>query len=186
MSRWIGSFGLLLLLFTGTAAATEWHMDPAASELLFQVSYEGEPAPGSFSDFDTQFRFDPARPADGMLKVTVKLASVDLGSAEINDAVHGKEWLNLTKFTDAEFRSAEIKKVGSNRYVASGVLRLKGVQHPVEVPFEWAAEGKAARMKGELTLNRSAFGVGTGEWASANPISLDVKVRFNVRLVPAA
>lgn len=186
MSRWIYSFGLVLLLFCGAATATEWRMDPMASELLFQVYYEGEPAPGSFSRFDTRFQFDPTHPADGMLKVTVKLASIDMGSAEINDAIRGKEWLDLSKFTEAEFHSAEIMQVGSNRYVAKGTLRLKGVEHPVMVPFTWVPEGKAARMRGELTVDRTAFGVGTGEWASADPISLGVKVRFNVRLLPAA
>jgi polyisoprenoid-binding protein YceI len=186
VSRWVYSFGLLLLLLAGTAAATEWRMDPMASELLFQVYYEGEPAPGNFSRFDTRFQFDPAHPADGKLKVTVKLTSIDMGSAEINDAIQGKEWLDLSKFTEAEFNSAEIIKVGSNRYVAKGTLRLKGVKRAVEVPFTWVPEGKAARMRGELTVDRTAFGVGTGEWASADPISLGVKVRFNVRLLPAA
>jgi polyisoprenoid-binding protein YceI len=184
--RWIGLLSLLWLVCAGTAAAAEWHMDPTASELSFQVSYQGAPAPGSFKQFGTQLRFDPARPAGGALNVTVKMASVDMGSADINEAIRGTEWLDLGKYAQAEFTSADIKRVADGRYIADGTLRLKGVQRPVQVPFTWMSEGNAARMKGELTLDRTAFGVGSGEWAAADPIALAVKVRFNVRLIPAS
>lgn len=186
MSRWIYSFGLLLLVHTGVAgAATEWRMDPHASELLFQVSYQGEPAPGSFAKFDTQMHFDPAHPADGRLRVTVKLASIDMGSDDLNAAVRGPEWFDMHKFSQAEFSSSGFKRIAAGRYVATGTLQLKGMKRAVEVPFSWKPDGQAAMMRGELALDRTAFGIGTGDWATGDPIGLSVMVRFNVRLVPA-
>ncbi len=185
MNRWIGILLPLLLVFADTASAavaTQWRMDPAASRLTFRALYQGEPAPGSFKQFDTRVHFDPTHLKESSLQVTVKLTSVDMGSTDINDAIRGPEWFDFGKFTEAEFRSSDIKSAGADRYVARGTLRLKGAQQPIEVPFTWKADGKAATMAGDVTLKRTAFGVGTGEWATADPIGLDVKVSFNIRL----
>jgi polyisoprenoid-binding protein YceI len=189
VNRWIKILLPLSLVFVsaaGTASAavvaTEWRMDPAASRLTFRASYQGEPAPGSFKQFDTRLRFDPARLKESSLQVNVKLTSVDMGSGDIDEAIRGPEWFDFGKFTEAEFRSTDIKSAGSDRYVARGTFRLKGAQQTVEVPFTWKADGKSATMAGDVTLNRTAFGIGTGEWATADPIGLDVKVSFSVRL----
>jgi polyisoprenoid-binding protein YceI len=37
-------------------------------------------------------------------------------------------------------------------------------------------------MEGEFTVQRSAFGIGTGEWVATNVIGADVKVKFNLRM----
>ena len=166
--------------------AADWRMDPAASRLEFSASYQGEPAPGKFKQFDTRLNFDPARLAKSELIVTVKLTSIDMGSAEINDAVRGPEWFDLAKFMQAEFRSTDIKRAAADRYIARGTLNLKGAQRPLEVPFRWKADGKSATMAGEITLDRTAFGIGTGEWAAGDPIALAVKVKFDLRLQPAS
>jgi polyisoprenoid-binding protein YceI len=176
----------VLVVVTGASAAPvpSWRMDPAGSRLDFNASYQGQPAPGSFKQFDTRFNFDPARLKDSSLVVTVKLPSFDMGSSDINEAVRGPEWFDFGKFTEAEFKSQEIKSAGGNRYIAHGTLKLKGVQQTVDVPFTWKADGKSATLAGDLTLKRTAFGIGTGEWATGDPIGLDVKVSYSVRLQP--
>jgi polyisoprenoid-binding protein YceI len=168
-----------------SAATGDWRMDAAGSRLAFSASYQGQAAPGSFKQFDTRLKFDPKRLKDSSLVVTVKITSIEMSSSDIDEAVRGPEWFDLGKFADAEFKSSEIKSVASDRYVARGTLRLKGVQQPVEVPFTWKNDGRAATLVGELSLNRTKFGIGTGEWASGDPIGLDVKVSYNLRLLPA-
>lgn len=185
MKRWLLPIALLALI-PAAAAAADWRMDPTASELTFVVSYQGSPAPGAFKRFDTQLRFDPARPADGTLRVTVGLASIDMGSTDLNQAASAPEWLDLDKFTEAEFQSTAIKHAAADRYVAHGTLRLKGAQKVIEVPFTWKRDGKAATMTGALSLDRTTFGVGTGQWASGDTIGTEVKVKFHVRLLPAS
>ena len=46
------------------------------------------------------------------------------------------------------------------------------------------AQGKRASMQGELTLRRTDFNVGSGEWSTGESIGLDVTLRFNVQLEP--
>ncbi len=182
LNRWILMLGVVLGGLASAAPAAEWRMDPAASRLELRASYQGEPVPAVFKEFDTRLRFDPRDPAGGRLEVRVKVPSIDFGSSDINEGVRAPEWLDLARFPEASFVSTDIQRVASDRYVARGVLRLKGATRTVAVPFSWQATGKSAVMKGELTLNRLSFGIGTGEWQAGDLIGLEVKVMFDVRL----
>lgn len=170
-----------LVLCAGVAGAADWAMEPG-SRLEFIASYEREPVPGVFREFDTRLQFDPDEPARGRLHVTVALTSAETESADVNTAIRAAEWFDVARHPRAEFTSSEIVAAGPKRYVARGTLRLKDVPQEVAVPFTWQSAGDAATMEGELALRRTAFGIGTGEWASGDPIGLDVKVKFKVKL----
>lgn len=182
MRRFARSLGALVLsLSSGVAGAADWVMEKG-SRLEFAASYEGEPVPGIFREFDTRLQFDPDEPARGRLQVTVALASAETESTDVNEAIRAAEWFDVARFPRAEFTSSEIRATGPKRYLARGTLRLKDVRREVAVPFTWEGTGDSATMEGELALKRTAFGIGMGEWASGNPIGLDVKVKFKVKL----
>jgi polyisoprenoid-binding protein YceI len=164
------------------AVAADWTMDGAASRLEFAATFEGMPASGQFRRFETKMRFDPLHPADGRLEVVIAVASADMSSADINQAIAGPEWFDSVRHPEAEFRAAEIREIAPHRYVARGTLTLKGVQRPVDVPFTWSGNDATARMEGELVVSLGAFGIGTGQWAATNVIGSDVSIRFRVQL----
>lgn len=172
----------VLLLVALPVGAAEWRMEAAASRLDFAATFERTPAPGVFKQFDTRLAFDGETPAGGKLQVSIRMPSADMANADVNKAIAGPEWFDFARHPEAVFQSAEIRRVDGNRYLARGTLTLKGVQRPVDVPFTWAPVGDAATMDGEFTVQRSAFGIGTGEWADTSVIGPDVKVKFRVRL----
>jgi len=60
-------------------------------------------------------------------------------------------------------------------------LNLKGVSEPVDVPFLWRQDAEnpgRAIMSGQLTLQRSDFSIGIGDWSSGEQIGIDVSVSF--------
>ncbi|MGH8802032.1 MAG: YceI family protein, partial [Casimicrobiaceae bacterium] len=77
---------------------------------------------------------------------------------------------------------SSVRSLGLNRYVATGMLRLKGVEQPVEVPFAWTDAGDGATMEGRFTIKRAPYGIGVGEWASTKVIGPDVTVKFSITL----
>jgi polyisoprenoid-binding protein YceI len=176
------AFVLLLAAAIQPVHAADWKMDPPASRLEFVASFEKTAAPGVFKDFDARIRFDAGKPEGGQIDVTIRTASADMSSADINKAIGGPEWFDFSRYPQAVFHAADIRRVGGNRFVARGTLTLKGVQQPAEVPFVWTDAADAATMEGELTLQRAIFGIGTGEWTATNVIGADVKVRFRLRL----
>jgi polyisoprenoid-binding protein YceI len=171
-----------LFALTLPAQAADWKMEPGSSRLEFVATFEKNAAPGVFREFDTRLQFDADKPADSRLDVTIAVKSADMNSADINAAIAAAEWFDFAKFPRAEFRSTEIRRTAAGRYVARGVLSLKGMQQAVEVPFTWSETGGAAKMDGEFVVKRGAFGIGTGEWASTSVIGADVTIRFSVRL----
>jgi polyisoprenoid-binding protein YceI len=173
-----------LLLFSAStpAVSADWRMDAATSRLEFTATYEKTAAPGVFREFDTRLHFDADKPAEGRLDVTIVVQSADMSNADVNKAISGAEWFDFARFPRAEFHATEIRRTAAGRYLARGLLSLKGVQQAVEVPFAWSETGDAAKMDGELTVKRGPFGIGTGEWASTSVIGADVTLKFSVRL----
>lgn len=178
----------LFLLFVGVmsvaggARGAEWTLDRAASRLDFAASFESNPAPGTFKEFDTKLRFDGTQPAGGHLDVVIGVVSADMQSSSINEAIAGPEWFDFKRFPRAEFHSTEIRSAGGDRYVARGTLELKGVQKPVEVPFSWSESSGTGRMDGEFKVKRGDFAIGTGQWTSTQVIGADVTIKYTVRL----
>jgi polyisoprenoid-binding protein YceI len=173
---------LLLLAWPALAAAQgAWKMDPAGSKLEFIATFEKTPAPGVFKEFDARLSFDPDKPAGGKLDVTVKVTSADMNMPDVNKEIRNKDWFDYSGFPRAEFHSTDLRRDGK-RYVARGMLTLKGVKQAVEVPFTWTPSGDGATMEGELTLKRGDFGIGLGEWKATDTIGADVKVRFRLKL----
>jgi polyisoprenoid-binding protein YceI len=171
------------LVAGGNAArAADWKMDASASRLEFAATFEGNAAPGVFREFDTRLHFDADKPAEGRLDVTIVVQSADMSSADVNKAISGAEWFDFPRFPRAEFHATDIRRTAAGRYLARGLLSLKGAQQTVEVPFAWSETGDAAKMDGEFIVKRGAFGIGTGEWAAASVIGADVTIKFSVRL----
>lgn len=184
------SYHLLLIVaglgVASAAMAVQWRMIPEQSQLEYVATYEGQRAPGEFREFQTDLKFDPQAPESGRLEVTVNLASADMYSSDVNDAIREQEWLNVDRVGPATFISDQITSRGNGRFLAVGTLQLKGVSRPLEVPFTWQAQGATAYMEGALTVDRTDFNIGTGEWASPTPIGVKVEVKFRVVLKPGA
>ena len=179
---------LLAALFASAALhcahAADWKMDPSDSRLEFAATFEKVPAPGVFKEFDTRLRFDAEKPASSRLDVSIKIASADMTSADINTAIAGPEWFDFARHPQAEFHATDIRRSPTNpkSYIARGTLTLKGVQQPVEVQFTWIAAAEGPIMEGGFTVKRGPFGIGTGEWTATDVIGPDVTVKFHVRL----
>lgn len=162
--------------------AAQWRSQPDFSRLQFESSYEGQRVPGVFRNFEVKFKFDPARVQQSELEVKVSLASADMDSADVNEAIASPEWFDVIRFPESRFFSRQITADGGQNFTARGSLQLKGIRREITVPFQWYENGDTARMHGEFVLARTDFDVGGGEWASGNPIGLDVKVKFSLSM----
>lgn len=186
MSAWLTHPGFIaaLTLVAGepASACPEWQSVAAESQLHFFAKFEGADAPGTFKRFDVCLELDPAEPVSGRLEVHVDIRSADMDSADLNEAIAEPEWFDTGAFPQARFVSEDIEAAGEANFVARGELELKGVRRPVDVPFVWRELNGAATMSGEVLLERTAFGIGSGAWAEDESIGHEVTVRFSVVL----
>jgi polyisoprenoid-binding protein YceI len=157
------------------APAPHWTVDPA-SKLGFTGKFGGEAFNGAFRRWTAQIAFDPRNLAGSSVQVSIDMTSATTGDNDRDSALPGPDWFAAAKFPRASFVTREIKDLGGGRFQAIGDLTIRGVSHPVALPFTLAISGDTARMNGQLAINRTAFGVGQGQWKTGETIDTQVVV----------
>jgi len=185
MSRLLASFavaGSLCLAAPAAwaAAAPTWTVDKAASRIGFSTSFAGAALEGGFRNWDAQIAFDPANLAGSRVTVTIDLASVTATDEDAQEALPSPDWFNVRAHPRATFTATTFRSLGGDRYEASGTLNMKGVSHPVTLPFTLNITGAQARMTGSAVINRSQFGVGQGQFRGPETVPFNVTVNVAV------
>jgi polyisoprenoid-binding protein YceI len=181
----VGALLLAILLLQPLAAPAaepaRWTADDSSGELSFTAWYEDEAVSGRFQRFRVSVAVEASdRPPSG-LEVEVDTGSADMNDREVNAELLESEWFDVANFPTATFRSSDIRASGGG-YVAAGVLQIKGVERPLDLPLDWRVEDGAAQLWGNLKLSRRDWQVGTGEWSSDAALADRVEVRFRVNL----
>jgi polyisoprenoid-binding protein YceI len=180
---WAAALATLLFAIATCACAADipnWTVDPARSRLGFSGTQTGEPFRGSFARFKAAIAFDPTHPEAAHIKVTVDLSSATTGDTQRDTALPGDDWFDIAHFPQATFSSDTIRKKSDGSYEAVGTLTLRGISHPLTLPFTLEISGASAHAKGHAMLVRTAFGIGQGQWATADYVALEVGVDIDL------
>lgn len=171
--------------------APAWTVDAAKSTLAFRFGYMGKSYDGKFPDWIAKIQLDTDAPAnadtpvDGYVRVAIPLAKVSTGQSYFDENVVQGDWFDVTKSPEAVFEvKGGVYKMSDTAYEATGVLTIKGVDHPVRLPFTLNVAGATATMHGEVTLNRLDLGIGKGTASKgegdAEWVAPEVKVIIDV------
>ena len=178
--------GLLVMLplAANAAEAPKWDVSMTQSALGFAGKQMGAPFTGTIAKFKPEIRFDPAHPELSHVTVDVDVTSIATGDADRDKSVGTQDWFDFANFPAARFASDSFKKTGEGQFEAAGTLTIKGVSVPVVVPFTFtpisASDMPRARVKGTARLDRTAFGLGLGEWKDPGVIANEVTVTFDL------
>lgn len=162
------------------APAGSWAVNYAESRLGFSATQTGKSFDGEFTKYDAKIVFDPADLASASIDVTVDMRSAKTGDKQRDTALPGSDWFKANDFPSARFQSSSVEQTGEGAYVAHGSLTIRDATKDVDLPFTLAINGDAAKANGEVTLLRTDFGVGQGEFATDEWVRLDVKVTVDI------
>lgn len=175
-----------LVLSAATAGAAEWRVVMPESEISF-TARQGERAfTGHFAEWRAEIRFDPNDLAASRAVVVIDLASARTGDRQRDAMLPEPAWFDVARFPEARFETTAIRHLGGNRYLAAADLTIKGITRQVKLPFTLDIEGDLAHMAGGLTLRRTEFDIGTGQWAEGKWVGLEVEVGVRLRARRAA
>lgn len=157
------------------AVASDWTVQDGTIEIT--VSQFGSDVSGQFADWTAAISFaeDPVDGVHGMVEVTIAIGSLTLGS--VTSEALGADFFDAAQFPTATF-NADIRAAGQG-YVAEGVLRLKGAEQPVALPFTLQFESDSATMSGTTELERLPFGIGTS-YADSSTVGLTVTIDISL------
>lgn len=163
-----------------STAAVPWTVEPGG-RLAFRADYSGSPVDGSFTRWDADIRFSPDDLEGSRVRVTIDLASADTADGERDAMLKGDSFFDTAAHPRATFVSSRIRERGPGKYAAAGTLTMHGVSRPVTLDFDLRIEDDRAMASGSARLSRTAFGVGSGEWAATDQIADGVSVNFRLK-----
>jgi len=147
---------------TATAAPAVF-IAGSGSLLEFHSSYDEEAFTGRFERFEARIAFDPAS-VSGHFDVVIDLASAGTENDERDEVLLGAEFFHVLTMPQARYQATAFRRLADGRFIAEGVLSLRGVTKAVPLSFRWTP-GAAPVLEGTASVPRLAFNVGTGDWA---------------------
>ncbi len=177
---------LLSIAFIGsTAFAAQLKLDRTHSKIGFTAETLLFDVDGQFKDYTLEVEGDKNEPAKAKVKVTVNVASIDTQNQKRDDHLRSPDFFDAKKHPTITFTSTNIRPKG-NQLIMKGDLTMHGKTKQVTIPFK-VAKGKngagvdTTTYKGEITIDRNDFGIGTDSIAAK--ISLEDEVELKLLIV---
>ena len=133
------------LPFTTNAIAADYTLDVkgAHTAIEFAVSHLGFGwVNGRFNELEGSFSFDEAKPEASSLNVTINTKSVDTNHAERDKHLRGADYLNVSEFDEATFKSTSFKLGEDKKGTLVGDFTLNGVTKPLTIDVKMTNAGK--------------------------------------------
>ena len=172
--------GVALAPTLAAAAPATWVVDKAASRLTFTSAVSGQAFTGRFARWDAVIHFDPKDLAHSDVAATIDITSAATGNGDRDAEIPDQDWFWTSHFPRASYVAKSFQPAGPGRYLAAGVLTVRGVAKPLSLPFALTINGANAHMTGGVAINRLAFGVGQGEWAATDTVPAGVTVNIDL------
>src|SRR5215204_2833043 len=141
-------------------------IDPAHSRVGFVARHAMvTKVRGSFNEFAGGGWFDPERPSESRLQLTIKAASIDTRNADRDGHLRSNDFFDMEHHPDITFTSTAVEPVGDDRYRVTGDLTIKGVTKPVNFELEYTGSAvdpfgnHRIGFEGRTTINRKDWGV---------------------------
>ena len=149
------------------AAPSPYVLDPHHTQITFGWTHFGfSHMSGRFDKVDGTFLFDPAAPAKSKVEVSIPIASINTGVADLDDDLRGNGFFDAGKFPNATFKSTAVKSIGKDKLAVSGDLTIHGVTRPVtldvtinKIGMHPMAQRAAAGFDASTTIKRTDFGI---------------------------
>lgn len=187
IKQYVTGIIFLITLLASTcsmAAVPAWKMISDKSNLSFTATQNGAPVTGQFKTFSGEINFDPNQLDASHIYITVEMGSVSDAYHKLSETLKSLDWFDVKSFPQAVFKSNQFIKTGDKNYEAKGTLTIRDKTIPVTLVLildEYSAN--TAKMRGNTTIKRTAFGVGQGEWADTQLVKDDVQIHFVVNAV---
>ncbi|HDP89273.1 MAG TPA: YceI family protein [Thioalkalivibrio sp.] len=129
----------------GLASAADYVIDTKGAHafIQFRIQHLGYSwLYGRFNDFEGEFSYDPEKPDDSKIEVSIDMASLDSNHAERDKHLRGKDFFEVSKYPTARFVSKSYKDHGDGTGVLTGDLTLKDVTREVSIDVVHVGEGE--------------------------------------------
>ena len=170
--------------------ATMWKVDKAHTSVNFSIKHFFSAVTGKFTDFNGTMHFDPNNLAGSKANFTVAINSINTDDAKRDKHLQSADFFDATTYPNMTFKSTKFEQKSAKEYLIYGKLTIKDQTKEVVLPLKITGEMEHPMMKGtyilgvviDTTLDRTTYGVGTGDWAATMVVGDEVKIHIPMEL----
>jgi polyisoprenoid-binding protein YceI len=162
------ALAILASAVMATAVSAEtYEIDSRHTQVLFTYSHLGfADITGRFDDVTGTITYDPADVGAASIEVSVPIATVSSGVAEMDEHFQRDDLFDAARFPTATFKSTAVEAAGTDKLRVTGDLTIHGVTRPTSFDVAINKIGEhpmrkvpAAGFTATATIKRSDFGV---------------------------
>ncbi|WOA31265.1 YceI family protein [Alloalcanivorax xenomutans] len=178
-----------LMLSSAALAADKpagaYHFDTEGQHqfIMFKISHLGYSwLYGRFNDFDGAFTVDADNPENSTVEATIQTASLDSNHAERDKHLRSADFLDVSKYPTATFKSTGIEKTGDDSARITGDFTLHGVTKPVTLDAKLIGYGDdpwggyRMGLEASTTLKLADFGITTNLGPASETVEIIISV----------
>ena len=172
-----------LLSVQAHAAKYKIDVDGAHAFVQFKIKHLGYSwLLGRFNTFDGEFSYDPAAPEKSAIEVVIETASIDSNHAERDKHLKSKDFLHVSEYPKATFKSTGFEVKDADNAVVTGTFTLRGVEKTISFPVKKVGEGDdpwggyRSGFEGKTTLALADYGIP----GNLGPASAEVEIHLYI------
>jgi polyisoprenoid-binding protein YceI len=142
---------------------------------------------GYFKNFSGLVSYNPARPADTRVDLTVDAESIDMRNAEHSQLLKSEEFFDVERFPTLRFASESTNMRPDGTLSVTGDMTIRGVTRRMTIPVtlrRTTESGSAAGTSFESTfqIDRTEFGLnGVPDWHGFH-VSISKNVQIHIAI----
>jgi polyisoprenoid-binding protein YceI len=137
---------------------------------------------GRFTDFAGQLSYDPARPADTHVDITVYTSSVDVRDAEQNALLRSDKFFDVERYPTMHFASVNATPQRDGTLTLSGDLTIRGITKRIMTPLRLRAAGAKSFLETTFQIDRTDFGINGIPGFGGPLVSIAKKVQIHIAI----
>lgn len=173
------------------AAAPAWRIDPAHSSFNFDVRHIYATIRGFFADYGGTVRFDPADLEGSAMAFQVEVKSIQTRVSKRDNHLRSPDFFDAKQYPVITFASTSIIHMTGNQYEMAGRLTIKDKAQDVVLPLTYfgtkghplSPKELVAGFDTQITIDRLAYGVGTGKFFELGIVGREVKIVVSLELL---
>ena len=142
-----------------------YQIDPAHSQVGFNVRHFFSHVPGRFNDFEGAVTYDDKDVAKSSVEITIKTASIYTNNDRRDNHLRSNDFFAADSFPTITFKSTKVTPAGENKFKVDGNLTIRGITKPVTLDATFLGAGNVgmgglrAGWEATTTVNRKDFNV---------------------------
>lgn len=161
-------------------AADQWDVVADESAVAFTGTQLGAEFTGVFEAFTADIVFSPDDLAGSSVEILIDIASANTQNADRDSQIVAPDWFDAAQWPTAKFVTKSFTEISSGKYEAVADLTIRDVTREVVLPFDLVISDGGAEAVGSVTIKRTDFGVGQGQWTDTSQVGDDVTITVTI------